>query len=125
MLNRTNSFLILLFTLGVAGTLPAIADTVEYDLTIKEKIVNFTGKLRPAIAVNDSIPAPTLTFHEGDLARIHVTNAMKEEASIFRHEIPKTDPIFWFMMQIAMLAGFLTSYPVNWWLLRAGIKERM
>jgi hypothetical protein len=29
------------------------------------------------------------------------------------------------MMQIAMLAGFLTSYPVNWWLLRAGIKEKM
>ena len=44
---------------------------------------------------------------------------------IFRDEIPKTDPVFWFMMQIAMLAGFLTSYPVNWWLLRAGIKEKM
>ena len=44
---------------------------------------------------------------------------------IFRHEIEKTDPVFWFMMQIAMLAGFVTSYPVNWWLLRAGIKEKM
>ncbi len=32
---------------------------------------------------------------------------------------------FWFMMQIAMLFGFATSYPVNWWLIRAGIKERM
>lgn len=32
---------------------------------------------------------------------------------------------FWFMMQIAMLCGFLTSYPVNWWLLRSGIKEVM
>lgn len=45
--------------------------------------------------------------------------------AIFRHEIPKTSATFWFMMQIAMLAGFLTSYPVNWWLLRAGIKEKM
>ena len=37
-----------------------------------------------------------------------------------------TDTVeFWFMMQIAMIAGFLTSYPVNWWLLRAGIKEKM
>lgn len=44
---------------------------------------------------------------------------------IFGHEIEKTNPVFWFMMQIAMLAGFLTSYPVNWWLLRAGIKEKM
>jgi len=33
-------------------------------------------------------------------------------------------PEFWFMMQIAMIAGFLTSYPV-WWLVEAGIKERM
>ena len=32
---------------------------------------------------------------------------------------------FWFMMQIAMVAGFVTSYPVNWWLLKRGIKERM
>jgi hypothetical protein len=32
---------------------------------------------------------------------------------------------FWFMMQIAMLCGFVTAYPVNWWLLRAGIKEKM
>lgn len=32
---------------------------------------------------------------------------------------------FWFMMQIAMLCGFATSYPVNWWLLKSGIKEKM
>jgi hypothetical protein len=32
---------------------------------------------------------------------------------------------FWFMMQLAMLAGFATSYPVNWWLIATGIKERM
>jgi len=44
---------------------------------------------------------------------------------IFGHEIPKTSPVLWFMMQIAMLFGFLTSYPVNWWLLRKGIKETM
>jgi hypothetical protein len=44
---------------------------------------------------------------------------------IFGHELEKTDPVFWFMMQIAMLAGFLTSYPVNWWLLSKGIKEKM
>ncbi len=34
-------------------------------------------------------------------------------------------PEFWFVMQIAMMAGFCTSYPVNWWLIRSGIKERM
>ncbi len=32
---------------------------------------------------------------------------------------------FWFMMQLAMVAGFVAAYPTNWWLIRAGIKERM
>lgn len=32
---------------------------------------------------------------------------------------------FWFVMQIAMICGFVTSYPVNWWLIRIGLKEKM
>ncbi len=32
---------------------------------------------------------------------------------------------FWFMMQIAMMVGFVTSYPANWWLITRGLKERM
>lgn len=32
---------------------------------------------------------------------------------------------FWFMMQIAMICGFITSYPINWFLIRRGIKEKM
>ena len=32
---------------------------------------------------------------------------------------------FWFMMQIAMLCGFATAYPVNRWLIVAGVKEEM
>ncbi len=34
-------------------------------------------------------------------------------------------PEFWFAMQLSMLAGFCTSYPVNWLLIRAGVKEEM
>ncbi len=29
------------------------------------------------------------------------------------------------MMQLAMIVGFATSYPANWWLVRRGIKEAM
>ncbi|MEP7005526.1 MAG: DUF4396 domain-containing protein [Sphingomonas bacterium] len=32
---------------------------------------------------------------------------------------------FWFAMQLAMIAGFVTAYPVNWLLIHAGWKERM
>jgi hypothetical protein len=45
--------------------------------------------------------------------------------AIFGRELPNDSPVFWFMMQLAMIAGFLTSYPVNWWLVRSGIKEEM
>ena len=34
-------------------------------------------------------------------------------------------PEFWFGMQIAMLAGFCTAYPMNWFLIRTGVKEAM
>jgi hypothetical protein len=40
-------------------------------------------------------------------------------------ELKVDRPEFWFMMQVAMWCGFATSYPVNWWLIRAGIKEEM
>lgn len=32
---------------------------------------------------------------------------------------------FWFLMQIGMILGYATSYPVNWWLISRGIKEPM
>ncbi|MCT8266148.1 DUF4396 domain-containing protein [Afifella sp. JA880] len=48
---------------------------------------------------------------------------------IFAHvlgvKLEVTSVEFWFMMQIAMIFGFMTAYPVNWWLIRAGIKEKM
>jgi hypothetical protein len=44
---------------------------------------------------------------------------------IFGQELSKLSPVFWFMLQIAMLAGFLTNLPITWLLLRLGIKERM
>jgi hypothetical protein len=44
---------------------------------------------------------------------------------IFDHPFEKTSPVFWVMMQVAMLAGFAVSYPVNSLLLRRGLKEPM
>lgn len=32
---------------------------------------------------------------------------------------------YWVLMQVAMLVGFLTSFPANWWLVRSGLKESM
>ncbi|WP_028784580.1 DUF4396 domain-containing protein [Thalassobacillus devorans] len=45
---------------------------------------------------------------------------------IFAPNPPKPhEPSYWFMMQIALILGFFTSYPANWWLVKRGIKEEM
>jgi hypothetical protein len=36
-----------------------------------------------------------------------------------------TEAGYWFMMQIGMVLGFFTSYPMNWWLIKTGWKEAM
>lgn len=44
---------------------------------------------------------------------------------IYHGDLPKTSWEFWFMMQLAMCAGFITAYPVNWILVKTGIKAGM
>ncbi|HMF28822.1 MAG TPA: DUF4396 domain-containing protein [Candidatus Cybelea sp.] len=44
---------------------------------------------------------------------------------IFQPRLEPNQAAYWFMMQIGMCIGFLTSYPMNWWLVKVGIKEAM
>ncbi|TGE22670.1 multicopper oxidase domain-containing protein [Hymenobacter metallicola] len=64
-----------------------VGKRVEYDLYVDERLVNFTGRTRRAIGINGQIPAPTLTFNEGDTAVIQVHNQMHMETSIHWHGI--------------------------------------
>jgi hypothetical protein len=41
------------------------------------------------------------------------------------HHLHPSSPVYWFLMQVGMIAGFFTAWPVNTWLIRAGIKEPM
>lgn len=59
--------------------------TVRYDLYITDTMVNFSGKVKRAIAVNGQIPMPTLTFTEGDTAEIYVHNNLDEETALHWH----------------------------------------
>ena len=45
------------WALGTAGY-PGVLAGTDFDLTIGETTMNFTGRTRPAIAVNGSVPAP-------------------------------------------------------------------
>jgi hypothetical protein len=44
---------------------------------------------------------------------------------LFRPAPEPNAAVYWFMMQIAMICGFVTSFPMNWFLIRNGMKERM
>lgn len=58
---------------------------VTYHLYVKDTVVNYSGKEKKAIAINGSIPAPTLYFTEGDTAEIFVHNELNTETSIHWH----------------------------------------
>jgi CopA family copper-resistance protein len=59
----------------------------EYTLTIKEEMVNKTGKEVKGMTVNGTIPGPTLEFTEGEYAVIYVKNEMSVETSVHWHGI--------------------------------------
>jgi CopA family copper-resistance protein len=68
---------------------------VRYDLYVADTMMpKIDGKgMRHAIAINGSIPAPTLYFNEGDTAEIWVHNKMHHETSIHWHGLilPNTE----------------------------------
>ena len=65
----------------------------DFDLAIGETPMNFTGRTRPAITVNGSIPAPLLRWREGTTVNLRVANALPagsihgNETSIHWHGI--------------------------------------
>jgi hypothetical protein len=45
---------------------------------------------------------------------------------LFPHNhLHPNEPGYWFMMQIAMICGYVTALPANWLLIRIGLKEAM
>jgi len=59
----------------------------EFDLRIAETPVSVTGDPRMAITVNESLPAPTLHWREGDTVTVRVANTLAEDTSIHWHGI--------------------------------------
>jgi len=75
------------FAAAAADGSPAVLRGTEFDLTISEIPVNFTGKPRMATTINGSLPGPTLRWREGDTVTIRVTNRMAVSTSIHWHGI--------------------------------------
>ena len=59
-----------------AEGVPNVLSGTDFDLTIGETPMNFTGATRTAITVNGSIPAPLLRWREGTTVNLRVRNAL-------------------------------------------------
>jgi hypothetical protein len=80
-------------------------------------------KLQPGEALAEALKADGLSltaWQIGMYGGVAIISLM-----ILRQRPSATSVAFWFVMQLAMLIGFITSYPVNWWLIKRHIKEVM
>ncbi|HZF97733.1 MAG TPA: copper resistance system multicopper oxidase, partial [Pseudoxanthomonas sp.] len=66
------------------GQTEVLAGT-EFDLRIGQTPVDFTGRVRPAVTVNGSLPAPVLRWREGTTVTLDVTNSLPRD-SIHGHQ---------------------------------------
>ena len=108
--------------------------TVRYDLYVKDTLVNFTGKIKRAIAVNGQIPMPTLVFTEGDTAEIHVHNQLKESTSLHWHGLflpNKEDGVpYLTQMPIEPNTTHIYRFPIiqngtHWYHSHSGLQEQI
>ncbi|GGE96255.1 Multicopper oxidase with three cupredoxin domains (includes cell division protein FtsP and spore coat protein CotA) [Chishuiella changwenlii] len=108
---------------------------VEYDLYVRDTIVNYSGKERKAIAVNGQIPMPTLEFTEGDTAVIRVHNELKKEStSLHWHGVwlpNKEDGVPWLTQNpIEVGETFTYTFPIiqngtHWYHSHSGYQEQV
>lgn len=73
-------------------------------------------------AVWDAVKADTVSLIAFEVGMFAFMALIHE---VFRPALKPSDAVFWFMVQIAMVVGFATTYPANWWLIRRGVKEGM
>jgi len=66
---------------------PALLSGTDFDLTIGNMPADFTGRMRPAVSVNGSIPGPTLRWREGTSVTLRVHNHLPVTSSIHWHGI--------------------------------------
>ena len=72
---------------------PVVLAGTDFDLSVAETPVDFTGRVRNAVTVNGSLPAPLLRWKEGTTVNLRVRNALPRDgmhgnqASIHWHGI--------------------------------------
>jgi len=99
-----------------AQRVPSSSKTIRYDLYVADTMVNYSGKMKMAMAINGQIPGPVLTFTEGDTAEVYVHNMMDMETSVHWHGVflpNKMDGVpYLTQMPIKPHSTYLYKFPV-------------
>ena len=83
---------ILLLALGLL--LPAVAHAATYDLVVERAAMQIVpGRTDSVIAINGSVPGPTLRLKEGEEAVVRVTNKLSATTSIPSRTRPTLTPV--------------------------------
>ncbi|MEY3820457.1 MAG: hypothetical protein RL337_638, partial [Bacteroidota bacterium] len=132
-LNKLSIYLVVTSLFCSSVTLYA-QKVVRYDLHVRDTLVNFTGKIKRAIAVNGQIPMPTMTFTQGDTAEIHVYNELKEATSLHWHGLilPNKEDGVPYLTQMPIEPGTTHVYrfPIvqngtHWYHSHSGLQEQI
>ncbi len=110
--------------------LSAFADvTLEYALGFGFGWSIFQALFMRASVGGSYAQALRMTFLPELLSMNLLMAAMIPAANILKQAVPAghdpSNPEFWFFMSMALLAGFVAAYPVNWWLVAKGLKHGM
>ncbi len=129
-----NSKLILTLFFYLFVISPVYSETVEYDLVIQNNKFNFTGEDTIAMSINGQVPGPTLSFKEGDTARINVTNKMDVPTSVHWHGIllPNWEDGVPYLTTPPIMPGttFTYEFPIRqagtyWYHSHTGLQEQL
>ena len=81
--------------------------------------------LSPAGAIWAAIKADTLSILAFQIGMYLFMSLVYFKLFPAPHHLTPFDPRYWLMMQIAMICGFATSFPMNRLLIGLGLKEKM
>jgi hypothetical protein len=110
--------------------LPRVADiALEYALGFSFGWSIFQALFMRSMAGGSYTRSLTSTFFPELLSMNSLMAGMVPVMTLAKKYLPAgrdpSEPTFWFIMSMALLVGFITAYPMNWWLVSHHLKHGM
>jgi Domain of unknown function (DUF4396) len=100
---------------------------IEYVSAFVVGLLVFQALMMRGMYGGDYLLAVRKTFFAETVSMNAVMVGMIPAMVVLMHRVPsarsRTTPEFWFVMGLATIAGGFTAYPINWWLVRSGLKH--